>query len=133
MVLDVPKKIRMPSSAYLCVAVFAVVGRGDNAAELPRHGLHAVTDPENWNAKREDLVGCFGRICSMHTFGAARENNATRAELRYHLARDIPRKKFRVDTGFTNSAGDQLAVLGTKIQDQDTLTVGIRTCACTWL
>ena len=89
------------------------------AAELLRHGLHAVADPEDGNARFKNGLA---RLVVAFLIGAhvgARENDAFRGEFTNEISRDVVRMNFAVDVGFAHASGDQLGHLAAEVQNQD--------------
>ena len=58
--------------------------------------------------------------------GATGEDDAARGELpNRFIVHDVERVQLAVHADFAHAAGDQLGVLGTEIQDQDTVGVNV--------
>src|SRR6185436_10310374 len=93
----------------------------DLAAELLRHGLHAVADAEHRHAELERRLGSLaGRfLVSRHV--AAGEDDALCAEAAHEVVGDVVGMDLAVDLGFANPPGDQLRVLRPEIEDEDLL------------
>ncbi|MNH13722.1 hypothetical protein D3C79_733030 [compost metagenome] len=100
-------------------------GRLHLATELLGHGLHAVADAEHRHAGVEHVLGGAGAAGLGHGLGAAGEDDAVGIEFADLRFGHIPGPQFAVDTDLTDTAGDKLGVLGTEIQDQDTVSVNI--------
>ena len=69
----------MAARADFGVAKFAVISVADLAAKLLRHGLHAVTNTEDRNAKRKNTGGHFERALFVGRSMASRQNDALEA------------------------------------------------------
>ncbi len=80
-VLDVPQQPGVAAGAHLGVAVLAMGRRGDLAAELGGHGLHAVADAEHRDAEFEDGVVRPWRLVLVDRLRPAGEDHALGAEV----------------------------------------------------
>jgi len=109
------------------VAEFAVVGEADHAAQLLRHGLHAITDAQHGHAQLEHGVRHAHGAFFVGRCVAARQDDALQA-LRHLVADegivDVARVHFGVDAGFAHAAGDQLGDLRTVVENEDALVHG---------
>ncbi len=75
-------------------------------------------------ATAEDLriaLGCAGFV---HAGGSARENDSLGLQLTNPLSGDVVANDLAVDILFANSAGDELRVLGSEVEDQDSFLGG---------
>src|SRR6185295_4736813 len=105
--------------AHLGVAELAHAPRLDPAAELLRHGLHAVADAEY---RRAGFEGGARRPAGRLLVGrqvAAGENDSAGAEAAHEVVGDVVGMDLAVDPGFAHPAGDQLGVLGAEVEDED--------------
>ncbi len=109
----------------LGVAEFTQVGGLHLAAELLGHGLHAVADTEHRHTGVEHVLGGARAARLGHGFRAAGEDDAARVELADLLFGYVPGPQLAVDADFTDATGDELGVLGTEIQDKDTVGVNV--------
>ncbi|MNS70318.1 hypothetical protein D3C72_1036600 [compost metagenome] len=109
----------------LGITEFTQVGGLHLAAELLGHGLHAVADAEHRHAGIEHVLGGARAARLGHGFRAAGEDDAARIELADLLFGYVPGPQLAVDADFTDATGDELGVLGTKIQDKDTVGVNV--------
>ncbi|MCY1215412.1 hypothetical protein D9M72_272550 [compost metagenome] len=109
------------------VAEFAVVGEADHAAQLLRHGLHAVADAQHGHAQFEHGVRHAHGTFFVGGSVAARQDDALQA-LRHLFAHegvvDVARMHFGIDAGFADAAGDQLGDLRTVVENEDALVHG---------
>jgi len=125
-VLDVAQQRRVTASAYLGVAEF-VHGTGfDAAAELRRHRLHAVADAEHRDTELENCRRCGWRAGLRNRLGAARQDDAARAEGTHRLVACVPRVDLAVDAELAYATSDQLRVLRAEVEDQDPVGVDVR-------
>ncbi|MNS62223.1 hypothetical protein D3C72_952770 [compost metagenome] len=106
------------------IAEFAVVGKADHAAQLLRHGLHAVADAQHRHAQFEHGVRHAHRAFFVGRGVAAGQDDALQA-LRHLLAHegvvDVAGVHFGIDAGFADAAGDQLGDLRTVVKNEDAL------------
>ena len=126
MVLDIAQQPGMAARAHLRIAVLALARRGDAAAELRGHSLHAVADAEHGHTEVEhQRVGtwCRGLVHRLRTAG---QDHALRREAADRVRRQIPGMQLAVDTGLAHPPRDQLAVLRAEVQDQN--AVGMNVC-----
>src|SRR5437870_11650071 len=107
------------------VAVFAVGGRGDLAAELVSEELHAIADAEDREAGLEDVRGGLRGACVVHGCGAAGEDEAARVEALDLLPGSVVGDQLAVDMALAHPAGDEHGVLRAEIEDDDCLA-GLR-------
>ena len=106
-------------SADGVVAVLAVVGRLDSAAELHRERLHPIADAEHRFLGGEQRVADLRRAGFNGRLGPARENDPGRSERRDLLGSRVERKYFAVDADLADAPRDQLRVLRTVIENED--------------
>src|SRR5579859_1722748 len=117
-VLDAVQELRVPACPDLGIAELAHFARLDAAAELLRHGLHAVADAEHRDAELEySLRGAPGGLL-VRRHVAAGQDDAGRAELAHERVACIAGVNLAVDLGFADAARDQLRVLGAEIEDE---------------
>ena len=124
-VLEPIEQARSRGHREFGVAEFTLAGSRDATAELLRHGLHAVADPEHRHAKLEHCGGRPRRIGGGDRLGAAGENHSARGESAYLHVTHVPGVNLAVDPELAHASGDELRVLRTKIEDQDAMRVDI--------
>ena len=99
------------------------------AAELGRHGLHAVADAEYRYARLQQLRRrargfAFGRGLR----AAGKDDALNRAALNSVFVGSgsgVERGNLAIHPGFARAAGDELRVLRAEIDDEDTLGVNV--------
>ena len=99
-------------------------GALDDAAEIPRHELHAVADAEGGDPEREDLRVEVGRALRVHRRGTAREDERGRVARRNLGGGEAMPHELGVDTSFAHPARDQLAVLPAEVDDEHGTLLG---------
>jgi hypothetical protein len=118
-VLDALEQPRVSARAHLGVAEFPDLPRLDAAAELLRHGLHAVADAEHRHSELEHRArrpaGRF--LVGRHV--AARQDHAARAEAAHEIVGHVVRVDLAVDLRFPDPPRDELGVLRAEVEDQD--------------
>ena len=110
---------------HLRVAELTVIGAGDAAAELLRHGLHAVADAQHRDAGFKHGLRRLRWLRIRHGLRPARQDDAARAEGANVGVAHVPGMDLAVDAAFADTARDQLRVLGPEIEDQDAVCVDI--------
>ena len=112
------------AGAHLGIAELARVRALDLAAELLRHGLHAVANAQHRNAELVHRIGCLV-VYLVHAGVAAGEDHALEltvgGELAHPVAAHVARMHFAVHVGLAHAACNQLGDLGTEIEDEDFL------------
>ena len=105
----------MAARADLREAELAHLAGFDPAAELLRHGLHPVADPQHRHTGFEHRLrrAIRGFLVGRHV--AAGQDDATRAVIADELVGDVRRMDFAVDAGLPHAACNQLRDLGTEI------------------
>src|SRR5690606_34952746 len=120
------QQARMAVCADFGVAKFAVVGIADLAAQLLRHGLHAVADAQHRHAQLEHRGWHWQRAFGVRGCVAAGPDDALQA-----LRRLCPHERivyvtgvdFGIDAGLAHAAGDQLGDLRTVVKNENALVV----------
>src|SRR4029077_14453351 len=105
---------------------FALGGGCHHAAELLRHGLHAVADAEYRDPELEHRRRRAWRFLVGHRFRPAGEDHATRAEGPYLGIAHVPGTDLAVDAELAHAPRDQLRVLRSEVEDQDAVRMNIR-------
>jgi hypothetical protein len=106
------------------VAVLALAGGGDAAAELVGDELHTVADAEDGEAGVEDVGGGQGGAFVVDGGGAAGEDEAAGVKLLDLLPGGVEGDELAVDVTVTDSACDQHAILRAEIEDDDRFRLG---------
>ncbi len=106
------------------VAVLALAGGGDAAAELVGDELHTVADGEDGEAGVEDVGGGEGGAFVVDGGGAAGEDEAAGVKLLDLLPGGVEGDELAVDVTVTDSARDQHAILRAEIEDDDRFRLG---------
>src|SRR5258706_15945808 len=109
----------MPARADFGISEFAHPGILDLAAELRRHGLHAVADPEHRNPELEDRVRRLRRGIFIYRGGAAGENDAAGGQAADKFLVYVEGMQPPVDLRFPDAARDQLRILRAEVEDED--------------
>ena len=100
-------------------AIFRIVGWLNFAAQIIRHQLHAVADPQNWNTQLVDFwIDLKGVLC-VDTVGAPRENDAFGMHFFDFFSAQLVGEQFGIDAKITNPARNQLVVLTTEVEHED--------------
>src|SRR3989338_2322480 len=111
----------MAAGAHFSVAEFALVAAFDLAAELRRHGLHAVADTQDghtqfeYDLRRLPFLGLIDRV------RPAGENDALRIEVTDECLADIERVQLAIHLLLAHAAGNELCDLGTEVENEDFL------------
>jgi hypothetical protein len=103
------------AGTYRCKPELALVPALHLAAQLVRHGLHAITDAQHRNPQIEHGFGrLVGRVF-VHAGMAARQDDALERCRPWHTADPvighIAGMDFAIHMGFAHPAGDQLGDL----------------------
>lgn len=104
-------------------AIFPLLGCFHLAPQLLHHELHAVAHPQNRDPQVPNLGVTHRSGWLIHRVGAPGEDNALRLQLPQLLSRGAIGKDFRIDVGFADAAGNELRVLGSKIENDDHLAL----------
>ena len=89
------------------------------ASEQIAHGLHAVADAEQRDARLEEPLVRQRGLVFVDARWAAREHDARVAGREHVIDRLGARQDFRVDTQLSDPAGDELGVLRTEVEDRN--------------
>ena len=123
-VLNILEQRRMAVRAHFGIAKFAGIAAGHLAAQLLRHGLHAVANAQHGQAQLE--YGIRGAVIYLvHAGMAAREDDALERAigrvLAHPVATYVAGVHFAVHVRLADAAGDELGNLGAKVEDEDFL------------
>jgi hypothetical protein len=110
----------------LGIAKFPRVPGYNLPSQLRRHGLHAITNAEHWHTELEDTRWRSGRRGFCNRLGTPGEDHAVRAPAAHRRLLHVPGVNLAIHAELAHATGDQLRVLGAKIQDQDAVGVNIR-------
>jgi len=110
---------------HLRIAELAMVGSRDAAAELLRHGLHAVADAEHGHAGVPHGLRRLRRLGVGHRLRPAGEDDAAGAEFADRRVGHVPGMDLAVDAAFADATRDELGVLRPEIEDQDAMRVDV--------
>ena len=103
------------------VAVLAGGVRRNLATELLHQELHAVADAQYRQAALEHVGGCLRGALFVDAGWAAGEDERARLQPLNLLSRSIVGEQLTVHVALAHAAGDQHAVLGTEVEDDDRL------------
>ena len=90
----------------------------DAPAQLLRHELHAVADPQGRNPEPEDARVDLRGALGIDRSGPARQHQRERIPRPELLGRDAVRDELRVDAALPHPARDQLRVLAAAVQNE---------------
>jgi hypothetical protein len=111
-ILQAVEQLGVAMGTHLGVAELAMIRPFDLAAQLGRHGLHAVADAQNRYARFEDLAGNFQRLFVVGRSVAARQDDALQAVQRFDEGIvHVTWMDFAVNAGFAYAASDKLGDL----------------------
>ena len=124
-VLNAFKQGGVSVRANISVPKLALVPAGDHAAQLVRHSLHAVANPQDRNTQLKYHLRRFVGAFLVNTGVAAGQNNAlqtavTRISSNPVFA-DITGMNFAKHMGFTNTTGNELSDLRTEVKNENFL------------
>ncbi|MNN44943.1 hypothetical protein D3C81_1592530 [compost metagenome] len=125
MVFDAIQQTRLADHIDTGIAEFAQIGTLHAAAQLLSHGLHAVADAEQRHLEIEHRTGRARAVFLVHRLRTAGEDDAARGKGADGVVAHVERVDFAVHADLAHTAGDQLGVLGTEVQDQDPVSVNI--------
>ena len=114
----------MAVRTHLGVTKFTRVSGLDLAAQLLRHGLHAVTNTQNRHAQFKDRVGRFV-VHLVHAGVAAGEDDALQLAVgrifAHPVAGHVARMHLAIHMRLTHPTRDELGDLRAEIEDEDFL------------
>src|SRR5690606_5939767 len=126
MVLDVPQQYCIALQLDLGVTEFPLLRALHLATKLLRHGLHAVADAQYGYSQLENQHGgAGGEFTGGYRLWTTRQNNTPRLEFTDGRFPHIKGIDFAVHADLADAPGDQLGVLGAKIENQDFLGVDV--------
>ncbi len=98
------------------------LGSGTNfAAEGVNHVLQSITDAEHGNAEIEDALVGVRSVVVVDGGWASRENDADRRVTANLVEGRVKGKNDREDFEFADAARDELGVLRSEVEDDDSL------------
>ena len=116
----------MAAGAHLGIAEL-VHGAGlDLAAQLLRHGLHAVADAQHGYVLFPHCLRCKRCVGLQYGLRAAGEDDALGCKGAHIGVAHIPGMDLAVDAQLAHAARDELGVLRTEVEDQDLVGVDVR-------
>ena len=124
-VFDAIQKASLADHIDAGVAELAQIGTFHLATQLLGHGLHAVADTEDRHAEVEHSLRRARAVGFMHRLRTAGEDDAARRECTNRCVIHVEGMQLAVHTDLAHTAGDQLAVLGTEVEDQDAVGMNI--------
>jgi hypothetical protein len=124
-VLDAVQQPRVPVGADLGVAELLDLARLHDAAELHRHGLHAVADAEHRHAERPDHIGRPRGSSLGDRLRPAGQDDSLGSKGTQRGGVHVPGVDLAVDAELAHAPGDQLRVLRAEVEDQDAVGVDI--------
>ena len=102
-------------------AILAVLRFGDLSAGQMRHELHSVTNAENRNALIEQFLRNGRRLLFVDARRPPRQHDPLRTIRENRRERRRARQNLRVDLRFPDAAGDQLGVLRSEVENQNSI------------
>ena len=125
-ILDVAQQRRVAARPDFGVAEFAHLARHHLAAQLRRHGVHAVANAEHRHAQLIDGARRGGRPLHGHGLRSPGKDHAARAKGAHGRIAHVPGMDLAVHAQFAHAPRDQLRVLRTEVDDQHALGVYVR-------
>src|SRR5437899_1027829 len=125
-ILDALQQRGMTVGADLGITELAYLARLELAAELQRHGVHAVADAEHRYTQLECEVGRTARVGIGNRLVTAGEDDPARREVAHEPVAHIPGMHFAIHAGLAQPARDELSDLGTEIENQDFVVHAMR-------
>src|SRR5450830_1420183 len=118
-VSDAVQQFGVAAGAYFSVAEFTHQAVFHLAAQLGRHGLHAVANAQHRHAQLEHGLRRTRRIAFQGGIVAARQDDAGRAIVAHEFIADVIREDFGKHARIAHAAGDQLGDLGAEIENKN--------------
>lgn len=100
-------------------SVFASGAMFDLSTEVMGHELHAVTDAKDGDTEVKDRRIGLGCAFGVDAGRATAENDAARVEFGDFGGGEVVANDLRVDLGFADTPSDDLGVLGTEVENND--------------
>ena len=123
-VLDAVEQPRVATGPHLGVAELTVVAPLHLAAELYRHGLHAIADAQHGHAQIPHRLRRAKLVVFVGAGVAAGQDHALGRKRADELVRHVVRVDLAVDVRFAHAAGDQLRDLGAEVEDKNLVVHG---------
>ncbi|EJK90029.1 hypothetical protein UUU_31490 [Klebsiella pneumoniae subsp. pneumoniae DSM 30104 = JCM 1662 = NBRC 14940] len=95
------------------------------AAQLHRHGLHAVADAKYRHAGFEHILRRARAVLFGGAFRAAGKNDAAWIKFADLCFRDIPCPQLTVDAQLTHATRHQLSILRPEVEDEDAMFMNV--------
>ena len=118
LLLRQPRKESAPLRMKLGLAELGDAGPLDAPAEILRHQLHAVADPEHRDPEFEELRVDLRRPLGVDRRRPAREHDRGRPASPHLRGADSVADELRVDARLAHATSDQLGVLPAEVDDQ---------------
>ena len=125
MIRDIRQQRTLGANLHLGITELAFLGTGNAASKLLCHSLHAVADAENRDTTVKQPFRRPRTAQLSYRLRTACKNNPLRIELIKLVIGDIERFDLTVNADLANTAGNQLGVLGTEIENQDAVVVDV--------
>ncbi|CCZ99915.1 putative uncharacterized protein [Klebsiella variicola CAG:634] len=109
----------------LRVAKLTLVRTFHMAAQLHRHGLHAVADAKYRHAGFKHILRRARAVLFGSTFRAAGKNDAAWIEFADLCFCDIPRPQLTVDAQLTHATRHQLSILRAEVEDENAMFMNV--------
>ncbi|VUJ24739.1 Uncharacterised protein [Klebsiella pneumoniae] len=109
----------------LCVTKLTLVRTFYMAAQLHRHGLHAVADAKYRHAGFEHILRRARAVLFGGAFRAAGKNDAAWIKFADLCFRDIPCPQLTVDAQLTHATRHQLSILRPEVEDEDAMFMNV--------
>ena len=124
-ILEPIEKARVPRGSDLGGTKFSMSRHLDLSAQLRGHGLHAVADTKHRHSQRVNLGRRFETLDVVNGFRAAGENDRFRREFLDVPGAGIAGVDFGIHAEFADSPSDQLCVLSTEIENQNSVRMNV--------
>src|SRR5262249_3453302 len=118
-VLDALEQPAMTASAHFRVAEFADAATLDRAAELRRHGLHAIADAKDRHTRGPHRRRSARRVALRNAPRPAREDDTGGLEVANESVADVEGMDLAIDVQLPDAPRDELRVLGAEVEDED--------------
>ncbi len=118
-ILDAVEQPGVTAGAHFGITKLAVVAPFHLAAQLRRHGLHAIANAQHGHAQIPHGLRRAQFVVFVSAAVAARENDALGRELAHESIAHIARVNFAVHLRLAHAAGDELRDLGAEVEDEN--------------